>query len=133
MENEASKNLTEAVSPLLDAAGSPAAAGVVIGPYPTAAVGWEGGIGQVWLVHRRGALKLIKVGMDTREVVARFGEIKGHDTYTVKCRDRKLCLYLLFDRAHAIRQRCASLCRVDRSLPLSRARAVRTRRPRFFS
>jgi len=28
-----SENLTEAVSPLFDAAGTPAAAGVVIGPY----------------------------------------------------------------------------------------------------
>ncbi|MGB9028823.1 MAG: serine/threonine-protein kinase, partial [Acidobacteriaceae bacterium] len=38
----------------------------------------EGGMGQVWLaeqkqpVRRRVAIKLIKAGMDTREVVARF-------------------------------------------------------------
>jgi len=50
----------------------------VIGPYRLLQLIGEGGMGQVWLaeqqqpVHRRVALKLIKVGMDTREVVARF-------------------------------------------------------------
>ena len=33
MGTDPSENLTEAVSPLFDAAGTPAAAGVVIGPY----------------------------------------------------------------------------------------------------
>jgi non-specific serine/threonine protein kinase/serine/threonine-protein kinase len=78
MGTDAPENLTEAVSPLLDAAGSPTAAGVIIGPYQLLQLIGEGGMGQVWLaeqkqpVHRRVALKLIKVGMDTREVVARF-------------------------------------------------------------
>ncbi len=78
MESDASENLTEAVSPLLDAAGSPTAAGVVIGPYHLLQLIGEGGMGQVWLaeqkqpVQRRVAIKLIKAGMDTREVVARF-------------------------------------------------------------
>ena len=50
----------------------------MIGPYRLLQLIGEGGMGQVWLaeqqqpVHRRVALKLIKVGMDTREVVARF-------------------------------------------------------------
>src|SRR5277367_4641866 len=78
MESVSSDDLTEAVSPLLDAARSPTAAGVVIGPYQLLQLIGEGGMGQVWLaeqkypVRRRVAIKLIKVGMDTREVVARF-------------------------------------------------------------
>jgi eukaryotic-like serine/threonine-protein kinase len=54
------------------------AAGTVIGGYCLIELLGEGGMGQVWLaaqeqpVRRRVALKLIKVGMDTREVVARF-------------------------------------------------------------
>jgi eukaryotic-like serine/threonine-protein kinase len=78
MENDASENLTEAASPLLDAAVSNASTGIVIGPYQLLQLIGEGGMGQVWLaeqkqpVHRRVALKLIKVGMDTSEVVARF-------------------------------------------------------------
>ncbi|MGB8534807.1 MAG: tetratricopeptide repeat protein [Acidobacteriaceae bacterium] len=48
------------------------------GPYRLMEVLGEGGMGEVWLaeqmqpVRRRVAIKLIKVGMDTREVVARF-------------------------------------------------------------
>lgn len=55
-----------------------AATGVVIGPYHLLQMIAEGGMGQVWLaeqkqpVRRRVAVKLIKIGMDTREVVARF-------------------------------------------------------------
>src|SRR6202044_1825226 len=72
------ENLTEAVSPPFDVSGIPDAAGAVIGPYQLLQLIGEGGMGQVWLaeqkqpVHRRVALKLIKVGKDTREVVARF-------------------------------------------------------------
>ena len=56
----------------------PAAAGTVIGSYQLLQLIGEGGMGEVWLaeqkqpVRRRVAIKLIKVGMDTREVVRRF-------------------------------------------------------------
>src|SRR5271156_4612921 len=60
------------------AASTEAASGVVIGPYHLLQLIGEGGMGEVWLaeqkqpVRRRVAMKLIKAGMDTREVVARF-------------------------------------------------------------
>ena len=53
-------------------------AGAVIGPYHLLQPIGQGGMGEVWLaeqkqpVRRRVAIKLIKAGMDTREVVARF-------------------------------------------------------------
>jgi len=53
-------------------------AGAVIGSYRLLELVGEGGMGEVWLaeqkvpVRRRVALKLVKPGMDTREVVARF-------------------------------------------------------------
>jgi eukaryotic-like serine/threonine-protein kinase len=53
-------------------------AGAVIGPYHLLQLLGHGGMGDVWLadqkqpVRRRVAIKLIKAGMDTREVVARF-------------------------------------------------------------
>ena len=53
-------------------------AGLDIGPYHMLRPIGRGGMGEVWLaeqrepVHRRVAIKLIKAGMDTREVVARF-------------------------------------------------------------
>jgi tetratricopeptide (TPR) repeat protein len=53
-------------------------AGTVIGRYHLLQKIGEGGMGEVWLaeqkepVRRRVAIKLIKAGMDTREVVARF-------------------------------------------------------------
>jgi serine/threonine protein kinase/flagellar biosynthesis regulator FlbT len=53
-------------------------AGVLIGPYHLLQLLGHGGMGEVWLaeqkqpVRRRVAIKLIKAGMDTREVVARF-------------------------------------------------------------
>jgi eukaryotic-like serine/threonine-protein kinase len=49
-----------------------------IGPYHLLRVLGEGGMGEVWLteqtkpIHRTVALKLIKAGMDTKAVVARF-------------------------------------------------------------
>src|SRR6202451_723284 len=52
--------------------------GTVIGLYRLLQKIGEGGMGEVWLaeqkepVRRRVAIKLIKAGMDTREVVARF-------------------------------------------------------------
>ena len=50
---------------------------ISIGPYRLLQKLGEGGMGEVWLAEqtnprRRVALKLIKAGMDTREVVARF-------------------------------------------------------------
>jgi len=57
---------------------SEAVEGLVIGPYRLLQNIGMGGMGEVWLaeqkspIRRRVALKLIKVGMDTREVIARF-------------------------------------------------------------
>jgi eukaryotic-like serine/threonine-protein kinase len=49
-----------------------------IGPYRLLQLIGEGGMGEVWLaeqmepVRRRVAIKVIKAGMDTKQVVARF-------------------------------------------------------------
>jgi eukaryotic-like serine/threonine-protein kinase len=57
---------------------SEATAGTAIGPYHLLQKIGEGGMGEIWLaeqkqpVRRRVAIKLIKAGMDTREVVTRF-------------------------------------------------------------
>src|SRR6202035_2898709 len=57
---------------------SPLAAGGAIDAYQLIQLVGQGGMGEVWLaeqknpVRRRVALKLIKAGMDTREVTARF-------------------------------------------------------------
>jgi serine/threonine protein kinase/tetratricopeptide (TPR) repeat protein len=50
----------------------------IIGPYHLLQKIGEGGMGEVWVaeqhkpIHRRVALKLIKAGMDTKQVIARF-------------------------------------------------------------
>ena len=78
MATDPPENLTEAASPVLDPASDSNSASVAIGPYQLLHLIGQGGMGEVWLaeqkqpVHRRVALKLIKAGMDTREVVARF-------------------------------------------------------------
>jgi serine/threonine protein kinase/Tfp pilus assembly protein PilF len=57
---------------------NPSLAGTVIGYYRLLQLLGHGGMGEVWLadqkepVRRRVAIKLIKAGMDTREVVTRF-------------------------------------------------------------
>jgi len=69
---------TSFLGDLLPFAPGEAAAGAVIGVYHLLEPIGRGGMGEVWLaeqkqpVRRRVALKLIKAGMDTREVVARF-------------------------------------------------------------
>ncbi|MGO4881184.1 MAG: tetratricopeptide repeat protein [Bryobacteraceae bacterium] len=58
--------------------GEQSQAGQTLGPYHLLQPIGSGGMGEVWLaeqrqpVRRRVAIKLIKAGMDTREVVARF-------------------------------------------------------------
>jgi eukaryotic-like serine/threonine-protein kinase len=74
--------LTEAHTPTADDVTRPAparaASGAMIGPYQLLQMVGEGGMGEVWLaeqkhpVRRRVALKLVKAGMDTRQVIARF-------------------------------------------------------------
>src|SRR5690348_1132395 len=73
---------TEAHTPAVDDVTRPAparaASGAMIGPYQLLQMVGEGGMGEVWLaeqkhpVRRRVALKLVKAGMDTRQVIARF-------------------------------------------------------------
>jgi eukaryotic-like serine/threonine-protein kinase len=63
---------------LTQEAGAAAKATQTIGPYRLLQRLGEGGMGEVWLaeqtrpVHRQVALKVIKAGMDTAQVVARF-------------------------------------------------------------
>src|SRR4051812_30450101 len=54
------------------------AAGAVIGPYKLLEQIGEGGMGSVWMaeqkepIQRRVAVKVIKAGMDSKQVLARF-------------------------------------------------------------
>jgi serine/threonine protein kinase len=67
---------TETLNASLDR--EPSQAGQTLGPYHLLQPIGSGGMGEVWLaeqrqpMRRRVAIKLIKAGMDTREVVARF-------------------------------------------------------------
>src|ERR1700747_1997932 len=82
MGMEQSGNQSEDSAPTLGAVPTlepnESATGEIIGPYHLLQLIGEGGMGQVWLaeqkqpVRRRVAVKLIKLGMDTREGVARF-------------------------------------------------------------
>lgn len=64
--------------PALGTADAPEVAGTAIGRYHLLQKIGEGGMGEVWLaeqkepVRRRVALKVVKAGMNTREVMARF-------------------------------------------------------------
>jgi eukaryotic-like serine/threonine-protein kinase len=61
-----------------DAGGSVEHSGSLVGPYKLLQQIGEGGMGVVWMaeqmqpVRRKVALKIIKAGMDTRQVIARF-------------------------------------------------------------
>src|SRR5262249_33244584 len=61
-----------------DSASEPARLGTVIGPYTLLEIIGEGGMGVVYMaeqtlpVRRKVALKIIKPGMDTKQVIARF-------------------------------------------------------------
>ena len=61
-------------------ASNPEETGEMVGPYKLRDEIGEGGFGTVWVadqerpVRRRVALKIIKMGMDTKEVIARFAQ-----------------------------------------------------------
>ncbi|MGO9065967.1 MAG: protein kinase domain-containing protein [Myxococcaceae bacterium] len=69
---------TLALSSTPNVRGEPSEVGKRIGPYRLLQLIGEGGMGDVWLaeqlepVRRRVAIKVIKAGMDTKQVVARF-------------------------------------------------------------
>src|SRR5262249_9218534 len=68
----------EAAGPMVDLGPVREGPGTVIGPFKLLEPIGEGGMGIVYMaeqdqpVHRRVALKVIKPGMDTRQVIARF-------------------------------------------------------------
>jgi serine/threonine protein kinase len=80
LENPAAEAATTEVFPDSDGQDSSpdAAPGAVLGPYKLVERLGEGGMGTVWMaqqqkpVRRLVAVKLIKAGMDSRQVVARF-------------------------------------------------------------
>jgi serine/threonine protein kinase len=78
LEGDADGEEDSADSPPTEAAPTPQAAPERIGPYRILQVLGEGGMGIVYLaeqvepIRRRVALKVVKPGMDTREVLARF-------------------------------------------------------------
>jgi serine/threonine protein kinase/tetratricopeptide (TPR) repeat protein len=79
LEPPVARGPTEPPAPAQDLApGSVEGPGTRIGPYKLLELIGEGGMGAVWMaeqrepVQRKVALKIIKGGMDTRQVVARF-------------------------------------------------------------
>jgi serine/threonine protein kinase/tetratricopeptide (TPR) repeat protein len=68
----------EDAAPVAHAAGAAECPGHVVGPYKLLQRIGEGGMGAVWMaeqlqpVQRKVALKIIKAGMDSRQVLARF-------------------------------------------------------------
>src|SRR5262245_30847520 len=77
-EPAAEAGATGAFQGAAEQAASPEAPGAVIGPYKLIEQIGEGGMGTVWMaqqmepVKRLVAVKLIKAGMDSRQVIARF-------------------------------------------------------------
>jgi len=77
-ENDSSQSEQDDSFPTISSAPSAKALGSQIGPYKLLSVLGEGGFGMVYLaeqykpVRRRVALKVIKPGMDTKQVIARF-------------------------------------------------------------
>ena len=69
--SDGADDLTRTLAPNASPAGA-------IGPYRLLQKLGEGGMGEVWLaeqtqpVHRQVAIKVVKIGMDTAQVVARF-------------------------------------------------------------
>src|SRR2546423_14274567 len=79
LEKPAAKSAaTGAIPAAAEQASSPEAPGAIIGPYKLLQQIGEGGMGTVFMaeqmhpVQRKVALKLIKPGMDSRQVIARF-------------------------------------------------------------
>src|SRR5262249_36393101 len=68
----------EALMPTVDAAPALEHAGTIIGPYKLIEQIGEGGMGTVWMAQqtepmkRLVAVKVIKPGMDSRQIIARF-------------------------------------------------------------
>src|SRR5262245_12881926 len=76
--HEQANSLLDDPSPATAADRNAAEPGAVIGPYKLIEPIGEGGMGTVWLaeqsqpVQRRVALKVVKPGMDSKQVIARF-------------------------------------------------------------
>jgi eukaryotic-like serine/threonine-protein kinase len=77
-EKSTPQSPTEAAPAILDPPASAERAGAVIGPYKLLQQVGEGGMGTVFMaeqthpVQRKVAVKVIKAGMDSRQIVARF-------------------------------------------------------------